>query len=151
MRKFYGIIGILVGIAILVFAVNVFNYEVDLKNPSMSRISLPSITEPSKVDYEWYGGDAYTGIQQAAAQTANNLVPVFQVMEAGNTAVDKLNDNLSASAKQEVENTKALISAVQYFLGFLLLAVGLMTIVKYLGVFFPEKKQLSAPEVPILS
>ena len=30
-----------------------------------------------------YGGDAYTGIQQAAAQTANNVVDLAEIVQTG--------------------------------------------------------------------
>ena len=32
---------------------------------------------------KYYGGDAYTGIQQAAAQTANNLIDVADIVKFG--------------------------------------------------------------------
>ena len=32
---------------------------------------------------EYYGGDAYTGIQQAAAQTANNVVDLAELLQCG--------------------------------------------------------------------
>lgn len=35
------------------------------------------------VDYESYGGDAYTGIQQAAAKTANNILHLSVIVKCG--------------------------------------------------------------------
>lgn len=58
-RKFLGVMFLIIAGISLVFAISCFRLE----------------TDEMRGDIEWnesYGGDAYTGIQNAAAQTANN-------------------------------------------------------------------------------
>lgn len=44
--------------------------------------SYPYTSITKHVQYEYYGGDAYTGIQQAAADTANNVEATYQVVRS---------------------------------------------------------------------
>ena len=71
MTKFGKVLGIFVGLVIIALSVVVFMYDVDSSNIQLDFVYAPG-SEPEIT----YGGDAYTGIQQAAAQTANNLICV---------------------------------------------------------------------------
>ena len=46
---------------------------------------------------KYYGGDAYTGIQQAAAQTANNLIDVADIVKFGFSSLLAIIGLLSAA------------------------------------------------------
>lgn len=59
-------IGVLIGIAAIVFGIVCLSME-------PARI----------VSKEYYGGDAYTGIQHAAAQTATNVKRMFDLCRLG--------------------------------------------------------------------
>ena len=97
------------------------------------------ITPPENESNEYYGGDAYTGIQQAAAQGANNLIPVFKAIEENNRAIGILNDNLikqnaNAVSNQEIQsvtdadNLRSVAFLVRDCFGYLILALGLFTV-----------------------
>lgn len=60
-KKIFGIGITLVGILAIIFAVICWGVYVDF-------------TDGNYMLKETYGGDAYTGIQNAAAQTANNII-----------------------------------------------------------------------------
>ena len=61
---------LVVGVVAIVLAVAVFLTDVG-----------------SRESNEYYGGDAYTGIQQAAAQTANNVQEVGKMIRLGISGV----------------------------------------------------------------
>lgn len=54
------------GILATIFAIVIYDYDVGLPE-----------------SYKSYGGDAYTGIQQAAAQTANNVFNLAEIVQTG--------------------------------------------------------------------
>lgn len=141
MSKIHSILGVAVGAVIIVISLVIMAYDVKLESPYMSDIYYNSITEPSEESNQYYGGDAYTGIQQAAAQAANNMIPVFEAIEAGNKGMKELNKNIIEKANVEANNLKAMVSAFQYFIGLLVLSIGLLTIVKYIGGFFPNSSE----------
>ena len=58
--------GIILGLVTIVLAISVFSQSVGYSEGSYS-----------------YGGDAYTGIQNAAAQTANNVQDVGEMIRTG--------------------------------------------------------------------
>lgn len=70
MKKIINLIGnlggIISGIIAIVFAFNIKNMSIGSYESS-----------------EFYGGDAYTGIQQAAAQTANNVQDLADIVRTG--------------------------------------------------------------------
>ena len=105
----------------------------------MSGVKYEEITSPSWEENEYYGGDAYTGMQQAAAQAANNMIPVFEAIEQGNEATKTLNQNMMRQANVENDNLLELVSALKCFIGLLVLSIGLLTAVKYMGGLIPEK------------
>lgn len=55
---------------------------------------------------EYYGGDAYTGIQQAAAQTANNVVDLAELVQAGFAYVLLLHGGVLISLSICIETPK---------------------------------------------
>ena len=94
-------LGILCGIAIIVMA---FQFktaaEIETDSLGMDVLHAGSAT-PTQVEdlytgsYEWdkyYGGDAYSGIQQAAAQAANNVLALED-------AINQTNEDLVAINK----------------------------------------------------
>lgn len=68
-------------------------------------------------DYETYGGDAYTGIQNAAADTE------VAVIEAGNASMEQARENLATQLEQAGEQWRHLYTV----LAMLVVAVGLAT------------------------
>lgn len=46
-----------------------------------------SMDRGSYTSREYYGGDAYTGMQQAAAQTANNVLYLSDIVQAGCSSI----------------------------------------------------------------
>ena len=130
MLKKLNLVGIIIGVAIMACSYFVFSFEVETNIPSMKNITLNIISYPENEDNEYYGGDAYTGIQQAAAQAANNLIPVFNAIRANNTAIIELNGNNIKAAESEAKNSGAIISTIKYCVGFVMISVGLTVISK---------------------
>ena len=50
---------------------------------TISSFRIFSIWPGTTIGFESYGGDAYTGIQNAAASTGNNVIYLAQVCEQG--------------------------------------------------------------------
>lgn len=140
MNKNANLIGIIAGVIIIVLAIVVFTYNVDLVEAGWSSVSLVSIEGPSFEADEYYGGDAYTGMQQAAAQAANNMIPVFEEIQQGNEAIQTLNKNLKGEAEAQVENLEKMIGFVKFCLGMTLLSFGLATTAKYVVALVNDKK-----------
>ncbi len=128
MLKKLNLIGVIIGVVIMVCSYFVFSFDVAINNPKMDSIKLESISAPEYESNKSYGGDAYTGMQQAAAQAANNLIPVFEAIEANNDAITKLNKNNIEIAEAEAENAEAFVSTIKYYVGFILLSIGLTVI-----------------------
>lgn len=71
-KKIFGIGLLVIAVVCLVFSILCFNMEFD--------------SSGSYESYKSYGGDAYTGIQNAAAQTANNVKNLsYELAEIGNS------------------------------------------------------------------
>lgn len=160
MRKILtAVLGLLCGIAIIVMAFQ-FNATVDSSNvPTMDTLrasgTTPIVAEDAySASYEWdkyYGGDAYSGIQQAAAQTANNVLALEETLQQTNNDLDAINKNLiatnsslatinnnlvialQAQAKNQNNATATSVTMTGRLGFFLLLAIGMLTEVKYLG------------------
>ena len=142
------IIGLISGVLIVIFAVIVFASGVNVYAPSVDKTDLYSAFEPEFEEDEYYGGDAYTGIQQAAAQSANNAISVYDAVVAGNVAA-------ATQAENQARNIRTAVETIKTCFGFLLLSIGLLTIVKHVDVVFviiDKKKAASAvnaqPEFP---
>ena len=152
-------LGILCGIAIIVmaFQFNSMSYEAgSLRLEALSSSGVDpvladdSYTASYERDY-YYGGDAYTGIQQAAAQAANNILALEETLNQTNNDLAAINRNikttnsnlatinnnlikaLQSQAEEQGSATAASIRSVGKLGFFLLLAIGMLTVVKYLG------------------
>ncbi len=139
MSRIHSVIGIIIGFIIIIFSVMIFSYDVNLDTHKTNSVKYEDIARPESESNEYYGGDAYTGMQQAAAQAANNLIPVYDAIIEGNGAIKVLNGNMVSQAEQTVENMTEIISAIQYFFGLLLLSIGLITVAKYLEGLFVKQ------------
>ena len=146
MFKKLNLLGVIVGILVIAFSVVVFCYDPEMYIPSMTEIVYDEIGEPSYESNKSYGGDAYTGIQQASAQAANNLVAVYDAVVQNNNAIQIFNRNLKTAANSDMCNAEQIVLAMQYFFGFLLLSVGLLTLAKsvVIEITFPKKKTAEA-------
>lgn len=63
-KIFVSILGIILGIVVIIIGLTAFND-----------------TYKGTVSKEEYGGDAYTGIQQACAQTATNTYHIYEIIQ----------------------------------------------------------------------
>ena len=167
MQKAAAVFGIIVGIVIICLSLTVLNYGLGIDDADIVRrvdsekIELATITPPETEFDEYYGGDAYTGIQQAAAQGANNLIPVFKAIEENNRAIGILNDNLikqnaNTVSNQEIqsvtdaENLRSVAFLVRDCFGYLILALGLFTVAKYVVVLCtPTPAPTKKPEMSL--
>ena len=95
------VLQIVVGVISIIFAVLCFVLQGDFDTGSL-------------VSDKYYGGDAYTGIQQAAAATARNVYYLSK-------------------------NIESLSKAIMMGFGFLLIVIGLVSIFK--GVLIPSNKK----------
>lgn len=120
MLKKLNIVGLVSGVLIIIFSIVVFSYDIKVSEPSLSKIG-EDISAPVSEKDMYYGGDAYTGMQQASAQAANNLIPVYEAVMANKEALSDYADN-------EVENIEAIASLVKSGLGFIVLSIGLLVI-----------------------
>ena len=93
---------ILAGITSIVFAILCFTYHSGVYGTTFTK-------------YAYYGGDAYTGIQQAAADTARNI--------------HTLNYNMNNFLEQ-----------ICKCFGFLLLVIGILVILYGIGKIFEKKR-----------
>lgn len=160
-------LGILCGIAIIVMA---FQFktaaEIETDSLGMDVLHAGSAT-PTQVEdlytgsYEWdkyYGGDAYSGIQQAAAQAANNVLALEDAINQTNedlVAINKnlidtnrnlaaLNNNLVSAFSAQMDTQGAAAKATAQLGFFLLLAIGMLTEVKYLTKLIDGIAEVSA-------
>ena len=150
MKKLNSIIGVAVGVVIIALAIVAFAYDVQISAPSMSAVVYEDTGSPSYELDKAYGGDAYTGMQQAAAQAANNLIPVFNAIDGQNDAIKVINKNLEKQARAEARNLESVVGAVKFCFGAILLSMGLITVAKHIGgvvEFIQEKKQEKAQEI----
>lgn len=130
MLKKLNLVGIIIGVVIMVCSCLVFSFDAEIGNPKMNPITFETISAPAYETDKSYGGDAYTGMQQASAQAANNLIPVFEAIELNNDAIAKLNKNNIEAAEAEAENAEAIVSTIKHCVGIVLIAIGLTVIAK---------------------
>jgi len=77
-------LGVAAGIVAVVWAIVMLKYEAPVEH-----ISLPNDLGVY-TSYEYYGGDAYTGIQQAAADTSQNVKTQTEMIRAGFKSLPQL-------------------------------------------------------------
>ena len=148
MLKKLNLVGLIIGVAIIVCSFLVFNFDAETESPDMNAVSLDSISAPQYELDKSYGGDAYTGIQQAAAQAANNLIPVFNAVRENTDAVIKANGNNILQAEAYAQNLTGAVTIVKCGFGFLLLTIGLVVISKNVEIELPvgKKEEQSSAE-----
>lgn len=103
-KKMLKVFGVILGVLAIVLAIVVYNLDVGYYE-----------------NYETYGGDAYTGIQQAAAQTANNVVYVGQMIRTGFASILAIHGGvllagafcIDTSKKEEIIVAPEQISSVE--------------------------------------
>jgi hypothetical protein len=138
-------IGLIVGLVIVLLSLVVFIYDVDIKTAKWADIKYTSVEAPEYEADKYYGGDAYSGIQNAAAQAANNAIAVYDEVKQGNEAVKTMNENLKAQAKADAENLESIAGLVKLCLGSILLSIGLLTIAKNIAPLKKEKEVSLTP------
>ena len=144
MLKKFNLVGVIIGVLVIAVAVFVLALNLEVSTPDTTNIqSITKITisAPESESNKYYGGDAYTGIQQAAAQTARNLIPVFEAIEENSEILIKenenlkiLNNNINSLSRNNADNDQLLISVIQNGIGVILLAIGLAIIARNLEV-----------------
>lgn len=137
--------GLIVGLVIVLLSLVVFIYDVDIKTAKWEEIKYTSVEAPEYEADKYYGGDAYSGIQNAAAQAANNAIAVYDEVKQGNGAIKTMNDNLKAQAKADAENLESIAGLVKLCLGSILLSIGLLTIAKNIAPLKKEKENSLLP------
>lgn len=142
MVKKINLIGVIIGIVIMVCSSFAFSFDVKINNPKLDNNIISS---PEREADEYYGGDAYTGMQQAAAQAANNLIPVFEVIKTNNGLIIE-------AAEAEADNAEAVVTTIKYGVGLILLAIGLTVISKNIVFeisFAKKEEKTQATEVTL--
>lgn len=137
MSKKVNMLGVIVGVIIMIFSGIVFSFDVKATSPNMKQTDSSTVSEPEFEADSYYGGDAYTGIQQAAAQAANNLIPVFNAIEAANNSIAK-------AASAESRNAEMIATTVKNCTGFILLSFGLFVISKSIDLNTSDKKKAAS-------
>ena len=180
MRKLItGALGILCGIAIIVMAFLIQTPTANFEEHTFKVLDtiatipsqIPDNFTGQKEGNKYYGGDAYTGIQQAAAQAANNILAMEETLLqtnenilAVNWNLRTLNDNLvdananitEAAVVQQTNMaiaTQSVCASITQVSFYLLLAVGMIMVVTHLNPFLDaleivlaEKKSRAVPE-----
>lgn len=85
-RKLPALMGIFAGFLAMIFAI------VLMCTGSSAKIELPSDTG-TRTSYSYYGGDAYTGMQQASADTARNVKLQSSIILAGFQSLPEMMPN----------------------------------------------------------
>ncbi|MBR5345401.1 MAG: hypothetical protein IK127_06205 [Clostridia bacterium] len=73
-NKYFAYMGLCTGILAIIFAIILF---------AGGDSSVTGMDTGTQTSYEYYGGDAYTGIQQAAADTARNVQALAKIVKTG--------------------------------------------------------------------
>lgn len=141
-KKACDIIGIIVGVLMIAFAVVVFastpQYTSSINSGSTNAKEIDYSAYTEYEDNKWYGGDAYTGIQQAAAQAANNLIAVNNSVETSNEYLYNINKNLDGinytieHIGSPLQNNFSIFTDyLKMCLALVFVSAGLLTITKY--------------------
>lgn len=163
-------LSLLCGLAIIIMA-----FCINATPAVFTEISLPSLTgsnaNPGTIpdnytgDYEsnkYYGGDAYSGMQQASAQAANNVLAMEETLLQTNENILAVNENLRsissnlatannnfvAAASIQQQNLEAASSAISAAMCqcafFILMAMGLIVITSNLNPFLDALEVVQA-------
>ena len=83
-RIFPALLGILAGVLCIALAVVLYSATGDVAfNYNSQPAGMSSSDTGTRTGYKSYGGDAYTGIQQAAADTARNVKTQSEIIISG--------------------------------------------------------------------
>lgn len=85
--KFPSIAGLVAGFVAVIWAIVMFSSGAD-----DSKTNISSMDTGTRTSYSYYGGDAYTGIQQAAADTARNVKAQSDIIIAGFNSIKTANN-----------------------------------------------------------
>ena len=83
--KFPAILGMLAGVLAMIMALMMFGADgvAELTYADTSVSTLGSMDTGVRTSYSYYGGDAYTGMQQASADTARNVKLQSEIILSG--------------------------------------------------------------------
>lgn len=163
-------VGLFCGLLVIIMAFFIQVNPVTLETESFAKLysatedpySVPDNYSGSSERDKYYGGDAYTGIQQAAAQAANNILALEETLQQTNENILAVNENLKTANGNLVKANENLIKAVNLQtmnletvcnsiseviskVGFfLMLAAGLMMIVNNLNPFMDNLEEYLA-------
>ena len=113
-------IGLFCGLLVIIMAFFIQVNPVTLETESFAKLysatedpySVPDNYSGSSERDKYYGGDAYTGIQQAAAQAANNILALEETLQQTNENILAVNENLKTANSNLVKANENLIKAV---------------------------------------
>lgn len=163
-------VGLFCGLLVIIMAFFIQVNPVTLETESFAKLysatedpySVPDNYSGSSERDKYYGGDAYTGIQQAAAQAVNNILALEETLQQTNENILAVNENLKTANGNLVKANENLIKAVNLQtmnletvcnsiseviskVGFfLMLAAGLMMIVNNLNPFMDNLEEYLA-------
>jgi hypothetical protein len=92
--------------------------QAETANVSAPTVPIPALSPTS--EHSVYGGDAYTGIQNAASDTEHSLVDGVNQLAAFQLALAQ------AVAKQDSQRSSSMQSEIQKGLGFLIIGLGVL-------------------------
>ena len=120
-KNILNLAGVIIGVMMIIFSFVTLSFDY---SPSIYTESLDS--DAYSEHNSTYGGDAYTGIQNAAAQTANNV-------KALNENIETFNGNVARISKQIAKGIETECSLYSTLGFFVLFSAGLLVTLKYLG------------------
>lgn len=101
--KIIPVLGIVVGIIAIVLAICVYAAKPadagDPVIPAVPTVQMPEMDTGTRTSYSYYGGDAYTGIQQAAADTARNVRSLAEITNKGFSVTAQAINNSTAAIR----------------------------------------------------
>ena len=101
-NKIFSVLGILAGVVAIVLAVCVYTAKpADTEEPFIpsSPVTMTEMDIGTRTSYSYYGGDAYTGIQQAAADTARNVRSLAAINNKGFDVSARAINNAAATVR----------------------------------------------------
>lgn len=149
-------VGLFCGLLVIIMAFFIQVNPVTLETESFAKLysatedpySVPDNYSGSSERDKYYGGDAYTGIQQAAAQAANNILALEENLKTANGNLVKANENLIKAVNLQTMNLETVCNSISEVISkvgfFLMLAAGLMMIVNNLNPFMDNLEEYLA-------
>jgi len=140
------ILGIIAGIIIIILAVVMYTKPINITYAGSETFEVYGTqTTPETESDVSYGGDAYaTGIQNAGAQAANNLVAVYEIIYENNEGIKIISENMSESMYQDYMNTRQTTNMIKTGFSAIIFSIGLITLAK--SICFKAKSPANAPK-----